>query len=323
MHRWRRHHLAASNFERGRRFLGTFGPRAGFAELIRDHTCVSRLCAATGYGVFMFDSRDTVVGWSLAVNGIWEKLETEILTGLVSEGDTVVDVGANLGWFSVQLARAVGNTGRVVAFEPDPGNYGLLAENLRLNGVAERVTTFQRAALDKPGEVQFELSPANYGDHRVRFEARSGSSLQPELEAESRRSVIVVEAVTLDDALPDLAANGQGMPVRLMKLDCQGSEPAILKGAKKILSNTEYLATEYWPYGIARAGFEPESFIDELAQIFDSFIELEVDGGGEFQCIAGLRAHAASKSRPDGILFYVLRNTPSHGSVDKSCAAPG
>ncbi|MEP6506593.1 MAG: FkbM family methyltransferase [Gemmatimonadales bacterium] len=264
----------------------------------------------------MFDPRDTVVGWSLAIDGVWEKLETKVLTGLVSEGDTIVDVGANLGWFSVQLARAVGKTGRVIAFEPDPGNYDLLSENLRINGVVETVTAYRLAALNKPGEVQFELSPINYGDHRVRFETASATAVLPELENESRRSVIVVEAVALDDALPDLAKAGSGGPVRLMKLDCQGSEPAILKGARNILSNTEYLATEYWPYGLTRAGFDPETFIDELAQMFDSFVELEFDGGGEFQPIAGLRAHAASRRGPDGVLFYVLRKKLSDDSAD-------
>jgi hypothetical protein len=68
--------------------------------------------------------------------GIWEPTETEYLLDNLGPGDTFVDIGANIGYFSVIAADLVEKEGRVYAFEPDDKNFALLEANLNLNGAA-------------------------------------------------------------------------------------------------------------------------------------------------------------------------------------------
>ena len=77
---------------------------------------------------------DNVIGKSLRLYGEWAEHELSILRTLIPEGSTVVDVGANLGYFSLLAAKLVGPTGRVVALEPNSENCRLLLSSLRLNG---------------------------------------------------------------------------------------------------------------------------------------------------------------------------------------------
>lgn len=276
-------------------------------ELMGRHTCVTKLHASTPFGQFVFYPRDTVIGWSLALDGQWEPHETKALLDLIRPGDTVVDVGANLGWHSVQFAQRTGRDGRVLSFEPEPGNFALLLENLALNEVADSVVPRQLALLDRKGVVEFELSSFNYGDHRVRFDPMPAGI--PDLYAEHAREVIQVKASTLDDALSPAGSRHEGR-VRLAKLDCQGSEAAILLGGSETLRRIDYLATEYWPYGIRRSGQDPEKFLGILERSFECFARLKSEAGpAEMRPISELRSHAAQLTGNDEYQFLLLRSS--------------
>ena len=69
----------------------------------------------------------------LSINGIYEPLETEIIKEKIQNGDIVIDIGASIGYFTLLLAKLVGTTGKVFAFEPEPSNFSLLNENIKLN----------------------------------------------------------------------------------------------------------------------------------------------------------------------------------------------
>jgi FkbM family methyltransferase len=248
-----------------RRYLATRLPAA-----VQNHTSISELLARTPEGTFEFDVRDEGVGWRIALEGGWEPAETAFVKQLVAAGDLVVDVGANIGWYSVVFARLVGERGSVIAFEPHPRNYELLTNNIRRNGVDERVTVHQLALMDSDGAIAFELSPSNFGDHRIRFGGLPRSEESEQYE-ESRRSVISVSGTTLDNALRSSAARADIRKIKLLKVDCQGSEIAILRGAATALSHAECLVSEYWPYGLRRAGHDPEEFLQIVANNFSRF----------------------------------------------------
>lgn len=130
-------------------------------------------------------------------------------------GGTVVDVGAHLGYLTLRAARAVGPSGRVVAFEPHPATRAVLEANVRLNGFADRVQVRGEALADEVGRRRFYLSGG--GDT---------SSLHhpggPVFEVE-------VEAVTGDVALAPLGR------ADVVKLDVEGGEPAALRGLTGLL----------------------------------------------------------------------------------------
>ena len=82
------------------------------------------------HGVFKFFNNDIYVGSSLREYGEFSEIEYSMMEKFVQDGDTVIDVGANIGCFTVPLAKKVGFTGRVIAFEPQLKIYGLLKTKL-------------------------------------------------------------------------------------------------------------------------------------------------------------------------------------------------
>ncbi|MCA9414897.1 MAG: FkbM family methyltransferase, partial [Candidatus Omnitrophica bacterium] len=100
-------------------------------------------------------------------------------------GDTVLDIGAHIGLFTLVMAREVGPKGRVFSFEPCPESHHLLAENIRTNGLSN-VTLVEAAVGEETGWTTLFLNPLNSGDHRTHPTSQSGESVR-------------VETIRLDD----------------------------------------------------------------------------------------------------------------------------
>jgi len=115
----------------------------------------------------------------------------------------VVDIGANIGYYTLIFARLVGEQGRVFAFEPDPANFSLLAKNVAVNNY-HNVELIQKAVSDQTGNARLYLSPKSTVDHRI-------------YSSNDNRKFIDVEAVRLDDYFLD--NNGK---IDFIKMDIQG-----------------------------------------------------------------------------------------------------
>lgn len=201
------------------------------------------------------DDRDSL---QLSTRGVYEPFETRFLQQSVRPGMLVLDVGANIGYYTLQFARAVGPTGRVYAFEPDPANFALLRRNIEANGYEAIVTPVNRAVSDRPGVLNLYVSEDNRGDHRT-------------YGADDGRAAIPVEAVALDDFLRDL-----DRPVDLVKMDIQGAEYYALKGMTGLLQRSPdvTLVMEFWPFGLRGSGAEPRAVLELLRGLGFSFREL-------------------------------------------------
>ncbi len=81
-----------------------------------------------------FDPKDRVMSHYLLEDRAWEPVETEALRQELRRGDVVVDVGANIGYYTILASRLVGEGGKVYAFEPEPDNFAMLQKNLKANG---------------------------------------------------------------------------------------------------------------------------------------------------------------------------------------------
>ena len=182
------------------------------------------------------------IGW-----GEWEPTETHWISRMLKKGDTFVDVGANVGYFTLIAASLVGNEGRVIAFEPDPVTFSYLEKNVRLNGL-DNVTLVQKAASNESGTLQLFIAAENKGDHRI-------------YQTDEGRTAIDVEAVSLDDYF-----DGDPRPLNVVKIDTQGAEGVILDGMGKTLdANSELiLALEFWPGAFARMGYEAADIVKLL-----------------------------------------------------------
>jgi len=240
-------------------------PQQSLPERLLSETRIVKAVASTPEGEFLFDIRDAAVGWSLA-RGSWEMLETAFVKHIVGRDDLVIDIGANLGWYSVVAAKTAG---AVIAFEPDALNYELLLDNLTRNKLRERVVPMQIALSDLDAELEFELSENNFGDHRV----RQASSRGPEFYGEGTRRTVRVRGRPLDSVLEELRVAAS--PIKLLKIDTQGSEVRILRGARKALERTRWMIAEFWPYGLERAGCSVDEFCSIVEANFETFARLQ------------------------------------------------
>lgn len=199
------------------------------------------------------DAEDSL---NLSVCGNFEPFETATLKTLVHEGDTIVDVGANIGFYTLLFARLVGDEGRVYAFEPDPGNFALLTKNIEVNGY-QNVTAVQAAVSEESGSAKLFLAKGNHVDHKL-------------YDTEEGRESVEVECCRLDDYFDSLG------PVQLIKMDIQGAEVGAVQGMQGLLERSAgvTVVTEFWPFGLESAGDSPQTYLDLLGSM--GFEVLEV-----------------------------------------------
>jgi hypothetical protein len=122
-------------------------------------------CKATRHGIMAYSrGREDLVSESLDVLGEYSESEVRLFSALVRPGDTVLDVGANIGAHSVALASFVGPAGRVHAFEPGAETAAFLRANVALNALDERVLVHQVAVGDGSAPLlTLVTTEANYG----------------------------------------------------------------------------------------------------------------------------------------------------------------
>jgi FkbM family methyltransferase len=204
-------------------------------------------CTAFGH-LMQLDPSDTVIAQHLAETGCFEPFETKLVQDVVRPGSVVIDVGANIGYYTLQFAKLVGAKGHVYAFEPDPSNFRLLSKNVAVNGYAN-VTCIQKAVSDCNGTTRLFKNEHNRGDHRI---YAAGSE---------RRNAVEVETIRLDDFVEEI-----DQPIDLLKFDIQGAEAIAFAGMTRLLNDNRNLKiiTEFWPRGLTLSGHDPRKFLEEL-----------------------------------------------------------
>jgi FkbM family methyltransferase len=146
----------------------------------------------------------------------------------VRPGMVVYDVGANIGYLSLLLARAVGPGGRVFAFEALPANLERLAQNLALNGMGRRVQVVPGAVVDCSGPVRFLTGPSD-----GMGKAQGSAGRQEPVYG----GMIPVEGIALDDFAYRLG----NPPPQVVKMDIEGGEVLALPGMKRLLARARPL----------------------------------------------------------------------------------
>ncbi|WP_169747426.1 FkbM family methyltransferase [Belnapia moabensis] len=182
-----------------------------------------RALALTHRGQMIYlDTRDLGLTPHIAVHGTWEMDVEAVLGRLLRRGDRVAEVGANMGYHTLTMAEAVGPEGQVHSFEANPAVLPLLRATIAVNGFGGRVTLYPVAALDAPGDVSFSSDPEHIGSGHLAFEGEAANY--------SRR--VTVPAVTLDAALAALPS------IQLLRMDAEGSEPRVLRGAAELIARS-------------------------------------------------------------------------------------
>lgn len=161
--------------------------------------------------------------------------------------DLIVDIGANIGWYSTVLNRKTGAT--VLAFEPDRQNFELLCYNINLNE-CKQVKAFNKAISDHEGTLTLHLYKGyNNGRHSFIKQKNSVGTLE-------------VPVISLDSFLQK---EGYGnCSIKLLKIDIEGYEMTALHKATQTLAATEWILTEFSPELMESAGQQPKTYIDLL-----------------------------------------------------------
>ena len=122
----------------------------------------SNFAEIQGHKMFL-DSKDSL---GLSINKIYEPFETDFVQKEIKRGDVVLDIGANIGYYTLILAKCVGKEGKVFAFEPEPNNFSLLKKNIQINGY-KNVVLVQKAVSNKNEKLMMYLNKDNIGCHTI------------------------------------------------------------------------------------------------------------------------------------------------------------
>ena len=197
-------------------------------------------CHDLNFDFYIHDpSLDRMVSRKILKHNGWEGDITKIWIDHIRPGDVVIDIGANIGWYSkmAELKQA-----EVFAFEPDPRNFEVLKQN------CPQAHLFESALGDSESTITINYNPDNFGDTRV-----------------SSKGSVVVNQTTLDAVIGDRARE-----IRAIKMDVQGWEPYVIDGAVNTMKNLPkdcLVILEFCPVLLAENNFDMHR-LDEFFQLF-------------------------------------------------------
>jgi FkbM family methyltransferase len=207
-----------------------------------------------GHSLFV-DSRDLSLSPQIILNGAWEPGVTQALRSLVKSGMTIVEIGANIGYFTTFLGRLVGPQGCVRAFEANPEIFDLLTENIDINGLIPFVRAEQKLVCDSCGEREITLLERHRGSGSMLSFTDAFVALYRD-----KKTTIGVPATTLDAYWKDEARS-----IDLVKMDAEGSEPMILQGMRRIIAQPHLtMVCEFHNQFFETGGPSAEAFLDAI-----------------------------------------------------------
>ena len=161
----------------------------------------------------------------LSIYGIHSKLDFEIFKEHVQEGDITIDIGANIGYFTLMLAKLVGPTGKVFAFEPDPRNISLLRKNIEINNY-QNIIVIPKAVSNINQKCTLFTSQSSFGQNRI---------YEPKKTRNQEFIPIKSETIKLDDFFKNKDEMGN---IAFVKIDVEGAEKFVLEGMKNVLRSS-------------------------------------------------------------------------------------
>lgn len=202
---------------------------------------------AVGKVRIVLNPHDPVVSGAIALR-VYERRELAFVRCALAAGMTILDIGANLGFYTAIFAEAVGDGGKVIAFEPDPENFHFLHKTIEANSFSN-VVPINAAAARRSGIMRLYTSRENRGDNRLYANELSDGSVD-------------VKVLCLDEYLPGIGVK----EVDFIKIDVQGFEGEVLGGLEQTIrsSRTLTMLAEFWPQGLRRAGTDPLELLERL-----------------------------------------------------------
>ena len=227
-----------------------------------DHKAV----VVTYFGARMLIDTRNIQHLRLITHGCFEKGVSWAIEDNIGEGQTMIDVGANLGFFTLLGCHKVGPKGKVIAFEPNPVIFDMMQKSVFANSYRPRSERHNVAAFNQDGTMEFTWGTHDHGGGRL---------ITPDLRRMSDNKA-EVKTARLDDLIdPD------HFPISLIKIDTEGAEPYVLEGAENTLKqNPNCTVITEWVPGFIRDRSYP---LDKAIEFIDAhFNSIEkIDGIGK------------------------------------------
>lgn len=184
--------------------------------------------------------------------GAFSRPELQMILGYIKAGDTVLDIGAHIGTFSVPLKKAIGPDGRLFAFEANPETFKLLMKNIADNNID--VQAINKGVSAQSGTLYLRAKNLNARAGKSEQDAPINSGADYLTAApDNSDSAIEIELVKIDDVVTG--------PVNFIKIDIEGMELSALRSAEKLIDqHRPIIYSEYLDYYIKRAGERPQDY---------------------------------------------------------------
>jgi len=184
-----------------------------------------------------------------------------ILKKILKKGDIVVDIGASIGYYSLIFAKLIGETGKVIAIEPESKSCQLFKKNIEFNNY-KNVILLQKAVSNKTGKAKL-LKSKKFGGSVV-FEQDS-----------KEEGTVEIKTISLDDYFKE--------KINFIKIDAEGSEDKILSGMNHLLQQNKNLKLmmEYNPQALKLAGTEPSKFLENLINLGFTLYDMREENGDQ------------------------------------------
>jgi len=193
------------------------------------------------------------------LNLVHEEATTMLFKMTVRPGDVVLDLGANIGYYTLLAAKLVGEKGKVFAFEPEPRNFYYLTKNISLNDYSN-VVAYQKAVSNRNGKTRLFICPYDSGHHTIN-QPYGIKKYRPDYHGEI--GDIEIEVIALDDFLKNRIKK-----VDILKIDVEGAEVLAFDGMKNILMENQdvKIFLEFFPLLIKEMNSSPEAFFHQLQE---------------------------------------------------------
>jgi FkbM family methyltransferase len=214
--------------------------------------------------------------------GVLEPLVTEIFEKTIRKGDVVLDIGANIGYYTLIAARKIGAEGRVYAFEPEPANFELLKKNVKLNNY-RNVVLENKAVSNKNGTSKLYIHPTSTGGHSL----TQKSDVQ-----------IQVETVTVDSYFEKMER------IDLVKMDIEGAETLVIQGMSDVLRKNKQLKIimEFDLKTVRHAGFTLRQLTEPLFN--HGFRAYVIESGEKIDTISSLKDRFEDRDLHLNLFWY-------------------
>lgn len=273
----------------------------------RDRKFLRQLC---GYKMLL-DLDDPGLSTTIGRGGQREKDQSKVLQQELKEGMTVLDLGANLGYYALMEAVLVGPRGKIYAIEPVPGNYALLTDNVRLNGFEARVETFHLAVSDRDGSQKLYLSKLS----NLNTLFPHGASCKQSMTGE-----------TIDVKTMEIGSFLKGKPrIDLIRMDIEGAEVEVFEGLVRMLERKDEIPRRIL-FETHRSKYTPEHSLEKpLSRMFAAgyYVKKLISNSedGTKWVTRGYRPDEMIFT--DGMMRGIYSNIDNDNAMDLICRAGG